>query len=543
MNPLAGMTIKARLSLNLFLLCTLLLVAGGLGIYGTVVNHGLSERIVSDEVAVVVIGRINVKVFDSRLHIAQAQLNTEPANLLKEGKIIQENNAETARDLAELQQLAAGTDKAAVVEGFVKTVSSFLDHYLQPIESALLAGNAQQFSEIINTAGNKYYSPIKQSRTELMQAIEQSTERHRSEAKKTYDLTLRLIGLLVGTGLLLAIGVGLMISRSISRDTASLLDGMLHVQQDHDLSYRLTVSGQDEISQISSAINKLLESLHQFARSVREQSEINIDIVESLLVKADSVSTSAQQQRSEAMSARQQLAEIVSSIHAIAHHVNETRGLTRSGSTLGQEGSVVVTGTANEMAKLARQVQEAAESIYKLDEQSIQINAIVSAINEIAEQTNLLALNAAIEAARAGESGRGFAVVADEVRKLAERTRELTSEIQQTIGNIRSETEAAAECMNTGRQFAENGVQTAQQAAKAIVEIQASLDAINLAVGSIAETLNTQQTMADGVSNQIDSIAHLSEENANNAESSSILARDSESSSRSLAQAVSLYRV
>lgn len=261
MNPLAGMTIKARLSLNLFLLCTLLLVAGGLGIYGTVVNHGLSERIVSDEVAVVVIGRINVKVFDSRLHIAQAQLNTEPANLLKEGKIIQENNAETARDLAELQQLAAGTDKAAVVEGFVKTVSSFLDHYLRPIESALLAGNAQQFNEIINTAGNKHYSPIKQSRTELMQAIEQSTERHRSEAKKTYDLTLRLIGLLVGTGLLLAIGVGLMISRSISRDTASLLDGMLHVQQDHDLSYRLTVSGQDEISQIGLHAGSVVEGL------------------------------------------------------------------------------------------------------------------------------------------------------------------------------------------------------------------------------------------------------------------------------------------
>lgn len=540
---LRNLTIKARLGLNLFLLCTLLLVAGGLGIYGTVVNHKISERIVSDEAEVVVIGRINVKVFDSRLHIAQAQLNTESANLIKEGKILQENNAETARDLAELQKLAAGTDNAAVVEGFVKTVNSFLDNYLRPIESAFLAGNAQQLDEIVKTTGNKYYSPIKQSRTELMQTIEKSTEKHRGEAKKTYDLTLGLIGLLVGMGLLLAIGVGLTISRSISRDTASLLAGMLHVQQDHDLSYRLPISGNDEISQISRALNKLLESLHQFARSVREQSEVNINIVESLLVKADSVSTSAQQQNSEARSARQQLAEIVSSIHAIAHHVNETRSLTSSGSSLGQQGRVVVTGTANEMAKLARQVQESAESIYKLDEQSIQINAVVSAINEIAEQTNLLALNAAIEAARAGESGRGFAVVADEVRKLAERTRELTSEIQKTIGNIRSETQVAAECMNTGRQFAENGVETAQQAAKAIVEIQASLDAINLAVGSIADTLSNQQAMADTVSSQIDSIARLSEENAENAKSSSVLARDSESSSRSLAQAVSLFRV
>lgn len=75
------------------------------------------------------------------------------------------------------------------------------------------------------------------------------------------------------------------------------------------------------------------------------------------------------------------------------------------------------------------------------------------------------------------------------------------------------------------------------------MEIQASLDAINLAVGSIADTLSNQQAMADTESSQIDSIARLSEENAENAKSSSVLARDSESSSRSLAQAVSLFRV
>ena len=65
-----------------------------------------------------------------------------------------------------------------------------------------------------------------------------------------------------------------------------------------------------------------------------------------------------------------------------------------------------------------------------------EISSLANVIADISTQTNLLALNASIEAARAGEMGKGFAVVAGEVGQLAEQTAKSIDSIRATISKV-----------------------------------------------------------------------------------------------------------
>lgn len=152
-----------------------------------------------------------------------------------------------------------------------------------------------------------------------------------------------------------------------------------------------------------------------------------------------------------------------------------------------EHGSQVIQQAAGEMRQISRNIEDSSRIIGQLGERSEQITAIVNTIRSIADQTNLLALNAAIEAARAGDQGRGFAVVADEVRQLAGRTSRSTQEISEMIQLIQNETRQAIVSMDNTRSNAAKGVDLADQAGSAIVQISNgtndAVDAVRMFAG------------------------------------------------------------
>jgi methyl-accepting chemotaxis protein len=145
---------------------------------------------------------------------------------------------------------------------------------------------------------------------------------------------------------------------------------------------------------------------------------------------------------------------------------------------------------AQDSTRIAHSAVEAAQVctnlVAKLADSSRAINKVVKVISSVAQQTNLLALNATIEAARAGAAGKGFAVVAHEVKELAKETARATEEISGKIETIQLDTKTAIQ---------------------AIENINAVIDQIDAASGTIAAAVEEQSATTKEIGKHVNEAA------------------------------------
>src|SRR5262249_780903 len=137
-----------------------------------------------------------------------------------------------------------------------------------------------------------------------------------------------------------------------------------------------------------------------------------------------------------------------------AETLGETAERTRNE---GERGAQIVETTIHGMELVRTQVNDIAEKILALSEQTHQIGETTDTLNRLAEQLKMLSLNASIEAAKAGEAGKGFAVVAAEVKELAEQSSQATVQVNAILQDIRRATDKAVMATEEGSKGVDRG--------------------------------------------------------------------------------------
>ncbi len=178
---------------------------------------------------------------------------------------------------------------------------------------------------------------------------------------------------------------------------------------------------------------------------------------------------------------------------------------------------------ANDGIKL---VENTEKSMLEINDSTSAIQEAITIIDQIAFQTNILSLNAAVEAATAGEAGKGFAVVAAEVRNLANRSADAAKQIKHLV-------EVANQKSIDGKNYSQEMKNSFEKLASMIQENTVIID-------DVAKSNEIQMQNISQISETMNRLDHITQENANMATKTKELATQTNDVARSMIKAASL---
>ena len=307
------------------------------------------------------------------------------------------------------------------------------------------------------------------------------------------------------------------------------VSGMLKdiAEGDGDLTARLPVKGNDELTELSIYFNETFDKIAASVRTVGKNTNIMREIGDELNASTIETASSIRQISSHIEEVKTQMTTHASSVVAVGsslqvmmktiedldeHIKTQTETIDLSTEEISHmvmnvkavaeviENNLNALEELNKATDLGKNVINETVNLSKaVDDGSEVLFETSVIIQNIAEQTNLLARNAAIEAAHAGETGKGFAVVADEIRKLAEESNTHGKHITSILKDLKEKiTKVNDSAVSVAAQF-DNIFTLAEKTKAQEHRIMSAMQEQSTGSGRITQAMQTIGEMAHNV--------------------------------------------
>lgn len=341
----------------------------------------------------------------------------------------------------------------------------------------------------------------------------------------------------LAASLVIALIVIFLITRSVLLPIRRLQKSAEQISEG-DLTGDLETGKTDEVGQLSSHFQTMVDSLRTMIRSVHETTDRVSSSAEELAAGADQttqaiehvtiaiqeVAVGSERQAQSVKHGSVSMEDLAKQAANVSERMVGVSEQVKRNAESAQAGSKAATRAVRKMHDIDETVNELGHAMDSLSERSGEIENIISVMSGIAKQTNLLALNASIEAARAGDHGKGFAVVATEVRKLAEESAKSATLISERIESMQMDMDHALTAMHQARTRVTEGLDSVSASEQSFAEISQAVERATEHIDDITGVTQEMARGAAGVVSIMSDISLISNEAAGNTESISAAA-------------------
>ena len=407
-----------------------------------------------------------------------------------------------------VEQHLENAEERALFNEFKSHESAYFTSFDQLMQ---LVHTLTEEKKMLAEDGLKTSNVIVEMKQELLE--EQTAEAQViNEEKELFQIVIEgLTAAAIAAAILCTVFVSRLISRGI--------DGLTHAIRSlakGDLTYRSKVNPKkkDEFTLLLTHLNISFDSLSDVLKEVSSASGNVNHMSGSLSAVATQVNQSTQGLKDEIEQITVALHQMSATSEEIARNAEESSHFTLQASQVTHTTIDSVRDVLSDIGVITKDIEESANIIQQLVNQSESIGTIIETIRAIAEQTNLLALNAAIESARAGEQGRGFAVVSDEVRVLAQRTQTSTEDIEALIVCLQSSVTKATSSIIHCRDKTVQAAKRAETVTSSMHQVQHSVEELRETNAQVAVAIEEQSATTCTISMNVDEANQSTQETA-----------------------------
>lgn len=453
-------TIRAKLVGMIVVAGVLLLISGGVGLYGLNTSGDRLGQLYNDGLRDVIrLQQIDQNIAQTR----QAMIEPERMELMEQRFEMGASIDESATAVAALWQAyyARPVNDTELATEFDQRLQAFLQNGMGQAAAVLQAEEAYQaftgleaVISVMTEEGRTLAGMVNQ----LIAQKQQMANVMANDAEQEQTAMFAVQAAVLGIGLLLLVMIGLFTLRAIVRPLNSASRFTLQIAGGN-LAAQVPPARRDEVGQLMDSLNTMRKSLSSIIADVKGGIDVVTPAAQDIASGNEELSSRTEQQASSLQQTAASMEEMTATVRQNSENAQEARRLADNNATQ-------VTNTGELMAQLVDNMQRITQS-------SQQMADIINVIDSIAFQTNILALNASVEAARAGEHGRGFAVVAEEVRNLAGRSAGAAQEIRGLIDGSNREVSAGAGLVTK----AETAIAEVAEAARSVTHIMHEISA------------------------------------------------------------------